>query len=404
VTRVNGGQMTAETSLPLAGIRVLDLTSVIMGPFSTQALGDLGADVILVETPKLPTNRLMTPGPHPALSGLSLNLLRNKRSIVMDLGTERGREVARTLACSCDVVVTNLRPGSLGRLGLDYPAIQSERSDIVYCQAQGFPLSSTRADEPAYDDIIQAETGVANAVARASGRPGLVPTILADKVAGLFIAQAVLAALVRRERTGVGGHIEVPMSVALTSFMLVEHAAGATARNGEAGYKRILNSARRPSATKDGWIQVLPYSYRNFVDIFTAGGLLDLIDDQRIASIQSRVANAAFIYEQIEAIMPQRTTAEWLEFCREHRIPATPVRTLEELVAEQIDGVHPLIGSYKVTRMPAIFDGKETSPVRAHAPLPGQHSRELLSELGFDEGEIDRLIAADVISTTWRDR
>jgi crotonobetainyl-CoA:carnitine CoA-transferase CaiB-like acyl-CoA transferase len=219
--------MTSDAPGALAGTRVLDLTSVVMGPMATQVLGDLGADVISVESAHPDTNRAMGPGPHRYLSGVSLNLLRSKRNIAVDLKTEAGRQILRRLAATCDVFVTNLRPGPLERLGMRYEDVVALRPDVVYCQAQGFPSDSARADDPAYDDIIQSASGVADATDQAYGEPALVPSIFADKVSGMTILYSLLAAVVHRERTGEGQRIEVAMTEAVKAFMLVEHGAGA---------------------------------------------------------------------------------------------------------------------------------------------------------------------------------
>ena len=205
---------------PLTGVRVLDLTRVVMGPLATQMLADQGADVILVEAPGGDTNRVMGPGPHPELSGVALNLLRNKRSVDIDLKSSEGIDVARRLIETCDVVVATMRPHVLTRLGLDYESVRAINPSVVYCQAQGFPLSSPRANEPAYDDIIQAASGVSDMMERVWGSPALLPTIFADKICGLVMAQAIVAALFHRERTGEGQHVEVPMQQATQAFML----------------------------------------------------------------------------------------------------------------------------------------------------------------------------------------
>jgi len=331
----------------LKGIRVLDLTSVVMGPMATQILGDLGADVITVESARGETNRAMGPGPHPALSGISLNLLRSKRNIALDLKHPDGRDVLLRLAATCDVLVTNLRPAPLARLRLGYDEVRGVRPDVIYCQAQGFPADTDRADDPAYDDIIQSATGVADAACRAYGEPRLVPTVLADKVAGLTIVYAVLAALFHRERSGEGQHIEVPMTQAMTAFMLVEHGAGGVSQPpaGPVGYQRILSPERRPQRTADGWINVLPYSKEQYDALFAAGGREDLLGDARYADGRARIANSDFLYQQVRAILAQRTTDEWLAFCRDNEIPATPVVTLEELLADQPVMTHPLAGT-----------------------------------------------------------
>ena len=382
----------------LTGIRVLDLTSVVMGPIATQILGDLGADVITVESARGETNRVMGPGPHPALSGTSLNLLRSKRNIALDLKHPDGHDVLMRLAAACDVFVTNLRPSSLRRLRLSYDEVRYARPDVVYCQAHGFPAGTDRADDPAYDDIIQSATGVADATRRAYGEPRLVPTLVADKVAGLTIVYAVLAALFHRERSGEGQHIEVPMTQAMTAFMLVEHGAGGVSQppTGPAGYQRILTPERRPQRTADGWINVLPYSKQQYDTLFAAGGREDLLGDARYADGRARIANSDFLYQQVRAILVQRTTGEWLAFCRDNEIPATPVVTLEELLAEQPVMTHPLAGNYRHIRPAARL---AATPMRASrpAPLPGQHNHEVLKEVGYSDDDIDDLLTRGVL-------
>jgi crotonobetainyl-CoA:carnitine CoA-transferase CaiB-like acyl-CoA transferase len=382
----------------LKGIRVLDLTSVVMGPMATQILGDLGADVITVESARGETNRAMGPGPHPALSGTSLNLLRSKRNIALDLKHPDGRDVLMRLAATCDVFVTNLRPSSLGRLRLTYDDVRRARPDVVYCQAQGFPIDTDRANDPAYDDIIQSATGVADAARRAYGEPRLVPTLVADKVVGLTIVYAVLAALFHRERSGEGQHIEVPMTQAVTAFMLVEHAAGGVPQPpaGPAGYQRILTPERRPQRTANGWINVLPYSKQQYDTLFAAGGREDLLGDARYADGRARITNSDFLYQQVRAILTQRTTDEWLAFCRDNEIPAARIVTLEELLAEQSVMTHSLAGDYRHIRPGARL---AATPMRASrpAPLPGQHNHEVLKEAGYSDDDTDDLLTRGVL-------
>ena len=383
--------MTAADSQhgPLHGVRVLDLSTVIMGPMATQILGDLGADVICIEEPKGNTNRVMGPGPERQLSGVALNVLRNKRNVCLDLKTAEGRDAALRIAATCDVMVTNLRPGPLTRLGLAYEDVRAVKPDIVFCQAQGWPSDSARAADPAYDDIMQAATGIADAFTKQSGRPHMAPTLVADKVSGLTIAYAVLAALFHRERTGEGQRLEVPMSEAVSAFTLVEHGAAAVAvpPQGPAGYPRILTPMRRPQQTADGWISVLPYSRANYDALFRAGGRDDLADDPRLADEGSRIMNAGFFYEGIEAVMPQRTTAEWLVFCEKEGIPASAVRTLDELIEECPVTQHPTAGAYHQVPPPVRFDRTPAS-VRRHAPHIGEHTDEVLREVGIDDDAV----------------
>lgn len=391
-------QFGAGGAGPLEGVRVLDLTSVVMGPLSTQILGDLGADVITVEAARGETNRVMGPGPHPELSGISLNLLRNKRNVRIDMKDPAGRDAVLRVASTCDVVVTNLRPGPLGRLGLAYDDIVKVRPDVVYCQAHGYPSTSERAEAPAYDDIVQAASGVADAVARVTGTPGLAPTIFADKVCGLTIVYAVLAALFHRERTGEGQHIEVPMVETTTAFMLVEHGSGAIAqpRTHPAGYPRILTPHRRPQRTADGWVNILPYSQEHWEEIFRQGGRHDLVGDERVASGRGRIQHSDFLYQALAGIVVDHSTEWWLDLCRQKGIPATAVATLEELVDELPEADHPVAGRYKVIPPPVRFS-KTPPSVRRPAPLVGEHGREVLLEAGLDAAEIDALVDGGVL-------
>ena len=383
---------------PLHGVRVLDLTSVVMGAMATAILGDLGADVLTIESDRGDTNRAMGSGPHPQLSGISLNLLRNKRNLDLDLKAAEGRELLLRLAATCDVFVTNLRPGPLARLGAAYEDVAAVRPDVVYCQAQGWPSDHPRANDPAYDDIIQAATGVGDLTRQVSGTPTLLPTIFADKVTGLTIVYAVLAALFHRERTGEGQRVEVPMVDATTSFLLLEHGSGAVPRppTGPPGYPRILTPQRRPHPTADGWIAMLPYSQENFDTLFRLGGRTDLIGDERYATGRARIANSDFLYEQVRSIAQTRTTAEWLEICAQHAIPATEVATIEELVDALPEAKHPVSGAYKEIPPPVRF-GATPASVRRPAPLIGEHTDEVLGELGLTAADIAGLEERGVV-------
>ncbi len=378
---------------PLAGVRVLDLSSAVMGPYATQILGDLGAEVIAVEEASGDTNRIMGPGPSRGMSGISLNLLRNKRNVCLNLKSEAGRDAFLRIAATCDVLVTNLRPAPLARLRLDYAAIREVRADIVMCQAHGWPSDGADANKPAYDDVIQASAGIADAFERQSGTFALAPTLVADKVGGLTIVYAVLAAMFHRERTGEGQFVEVPMIDALTSFTLVEHGCAAIPEPplGPAGYPRVLAAERRPYATTDGWVAVLPYSASNYNDLFREGGRLDLIDDPRVLSAAARVANAADLYALIDPIIATRSSEFWIEYCSRHDIPAGAVRSLDDLVAELPVEQHPTLGAYRQIPPPVRFAATPAS-VRRHAPMLGEHGREVLLEVGLSDDAIDALV------------
>lgn len=366
---------------------MLDLTRVVMGPLATQVLADQGADVILVEAPGGDTNRVMGPGPHPELSGIALNLLRNKRSIDVDLKSDQGRQLIADLVPRCDVVVATMRPQVLERLGLDYASLRELRPDLVYCQAQGFPLASERAGEPAYDDIIQAASGVADMVERVTGEPSLLPTIFADKVCGLVMAQAITAALFHRERTGEGQHVEVPMQQAVAAFMLAEHGSGAIADppvhddgRPAAGYPRVLSAERRPHPTKDGLVHLFPYLPRHYARLFAAAGVENAEHDERYVDQRATLVNSDSLYRDVRAVGPTRTTDEWLDFCRVEGIPATRVATLQDLVDDLDLTEHPSAGRYRSIPQMANFSATPGG-VRRHAPLIGEHTDQVLAEL-----------------------
>jgi crotonobetainyl-CoA:carnitine CoA-transferase CaiB-like acyl-CoA transferase len=383
---------------PLTGLRVLDLTSVVMGPYATQLLGDLGADVIVIEPARGDTNRAMGPGPLPQLSGIALNLLRNKRNVSLNFKLPAGRQALLDIAATCDVFITNLRPGTLARAGLEFDDIAARRPDVIYCQAHGYPSDSEHADDPAYDDVIQAQTGIADATRRVTGQPMVSATLLADKVCGLTIAYAVLAALYRRAVTGAGDHIEVPMAETVTAFTLVEHGAAAIPRPplGPAGYPRILTPHRRPWPTKDGWMMVLPYTKEHYDSIFAATGRDDLLGDERYATGRKRIANSAFLYDTVGRMLQSRTTAEWATFFRELDVPAAEVGVLEDLVEQLPEAEHPHAGTFKTIPPPVRF-ARAPQSVRRPAPLIGEHTDEVLAEVGYDHQGIASLRAGGVL-------
>lgn len=372
---------------PLSGIRVLDLSRVVMGPLATQILADQGADVIMVEPMGGDTNRVMGAGPHPEFSGIALNLLRNKRSVSLDLKTSEGMSALHRLIKSSDVVVATMRPNALRRLNLDYDSVKKLVPNVIYCQAQGFPLGSDRSDEPAYDDIIQAASGLSDVMERVWGEPALVPTILADKLCGIVMAQAITAALFHRERTGVGQHVEVPMQQATTAFVLVEHGSGAISEppvsapgHPAEGYTRVLSKERRPHRSKDGLVHIFPYLPRHYAVLFDGAKLPNGEEDRRYVDQRQTLINSDSLYRDVRKLGPSRTTAEWLAFCKTEGIPATEVATLRGLIEELPQAVHPVVGSYRVVPQMSIFS-ESPGQIRLHAPLIGEHSDEVIAGL-----------------------
>ncbi|MET0551433.1 MAG: CoA transferase [Vicinamibacteria bacterium] len=388
---------------PLAGVRVLELATVVLGPLACQLLGDQGADVVKVEPPGGDSNRQVGPMRSPGMGALFLNCNRNKRGIVLDLKHAEGREAALRLAARADVLVHNYRPSALSRLRLAYEDVSAVNPGIVYCGTYGYGRSGPYRDRPAYDDSIQAAAGLASLSARGGGEPRFVPTIVADKTTALAVVAAVNAALFHRARTGEGQEIEVPMFETMVSYVMTEHLWGRTFEpaEGPAGYARLLSRERRPLPTRDGHLSVLPYLDEHWRAFCRAAGREDLLDDRRFTSLASRLSNIDALYLTLAGEIAQRSTSDWSEVLERAGVPATPVRTLEELFDDPhlvATGFfeshrHPTDGPMRVPA-PATRFSRTPADVRRLAPRLGEHTREVLREAGYAEAEVDALCAA----------
>ena len=391
----------------LVGIRVIDLTTVLMGPMATRMLGDHGADVIRVETTSGDSTRNGLPSRHPGMSGFSLNLQRNKRSLSVDLKHEAGLQVILDLIATADVFVTNMRSSALERLGLDEVSINAVNPALIYCRANGFSSEGPYGTKAAYDDAIQAASGLAGLFTATNGRPTYVPSVIADKITGLHVVQAVMAALIHRYRTGSGQNIEVPMFETMVSFNLVEHLRGAAFEppEGPFGYERLLSPARRPYSTSDGFICLLPYTDGNFRDFFNFIERPNLVEDERFSTHNARVVHTSELYDLIAEVAQTKTTDVWIEFCDRVSIPAAKVMDLSEFADDphlaEVKLVqiahHPTEGDYRYVRDPVIYS-ESTTELRLHAPRLGQHSAELLRELGYDSETISALVTEGVVT------
>ena len=390
---------TTPTDGPLGGIRILDLTSVIMGPFATHILADLGADVIKVESPEGDSLRHYEPLRNPGMAG---NIL-NKRSIMLDLKRADCRAALNRLIETADVFVHSLRPKAIERLGYGYEPVRATKPDIIYCGAYGFGAQGPYSDKPAYDDLIQAGSGVAALYGNVHGEPAYVPTVICDKLAGQAIAYAVLAALFQRARGGGGQAIEVPMLETTIEFNLAEHMCGSAFLPplGEPGFKRLLSKQRKPYRTQDGYACILPYSDRNWQDFYEFTGRVEFKRDPRFRRLSDRVQNIGILYEMIEQEAPRRTTAEWIAFCDRVSVPCMPVLSLGDLPEDpHVKAVglfgtaeHPSEGRYRTVRNPVSFSAAPFR-IRRHAPRLGEHTAEVLAEAGFSSREIDELVSA----------
>ena len=391
---------------PLAGIRVLDMTSVLFGPYATMQLGDMGADVIKLETPDGDSTRSTGPSRNPGMAGVFLNVNRNKRSIAVDLKQVQGRKVALDLAAGSDVFVTNVRRKAVQRLGLDYASLAAVNPAIIYCNAVGYGAGGPYQDHPAFDDTIQAISGLASFQGSYAGKPQLVASTVADKASGLMLALAIVAAIRHRDKTGRGQQVEVPMFETMVSFNLVEHLYGRTFEPplGDALYPRVVSKFRRPYRTRDGYLMVLPYNDGQWQRFFGLIGNPALADDERFASMAARTRNIDALYEVMDGAMGQRDNAEWLETLRAIDVPVVPVKSGDELVDDEhlravgffTPAAHPSEGAI-LTMQPPIHMSDSPLAIDRQAPRLGEHGAELLRELGYDEASIDALITDRVV-------
>ena len=395
----------SQSTGPLAGMRVVDLTTILLGPVATQMLGDLGADVIKVESPG--GDAVRGAGPPPVEDGMGAIFLtnnRNKRGIVLDLKDPRGLEAMMRLMESADAFVHNMRPQAIDKLGLDYPAVSARNPSIVYCGAWGFRRTGPYGHKPAYDDMIQAVSGLA-ALQAVDGEPRYVTSVVADKVTGLHVAVAVLAALLHRAKTGEGQCIEVPMFETLVGFNMFEHLYGKTYEppRGSMGYPRALSPGRRPYRTRDGWVGALPYTDPQWAALFEIADRPDLAEDPRFKTLPSRLAHIDAVYATLGEVLAERTTAEWLEAFDAANIPSMPVNRPDDLVEDpQLAATgfwrtveHPDLGTLRFPGVPAQFS-RTPGEIRRAPPKLGEHSVEVLAEIGYAREEIEALVEAGV--------
>jgi crotonobetainyl-CoA:carnitine CoA-transferase CaiB-like acyl-CoA transferase len=390
---------------PLAGVKVVDLTTVVMGPFATQILAELGAEVIKIEPHDGDNLRDVGPMRSSAMGHLHLHLNRGKRGVVLDLKKPAGRDVVMRLLPSTDVLIYNVRPQAMARLGLSYEDVREVNPRLVYVGAYGFSQRGVRAGRAAYDDLIQASTGIPWLMAGdGENEPRYVPINFADRVTGLHAVYAVTAALFHRERTGKGQSVEVPMFESVSHFVLGDHLAGLSYRPpvGGSGYERLRH--RRPYRTSDGYLCVLVYNGRQWTRFFEAIDRSEMMNDPRFADHASRAGHIEEIYDLLEEILKTRSTAEWTTLLEKADIPVAPMNAIDDLLTDPhltssaffVEEQHPTEGATYSMRTPT--DWSDSKPeVPTPAPRLGEHSVEVLGELGYSRDEIAEMERSGVI-------
>jgi len=388
---------------PLAGIRVVDLTSAVLGPVATQILGDMGADVIKIEPPEGDPIRPLGPSRHPGMGAYFLNINRNKKSVALDLKRPAARQALLKLVETADIFVHNMRLGAAERLGLDYSAVAGRNPRIVYAAATGFHKDGVYRDRPSFDYVIQGESGLAALNGGPGGEPRYVPMAVCDKICGYALASAVSMALFHRERSGKGQEVHVPMLETMVAFNLADHLWHGVLAEPEKGlgYPRMLTEHRRPFPTKDGHICILATTDSQSRHLFEAIDCPELADDHRFSTLARRTDNIGELYGIIIERMSRRTTAEWRERLDSFDVPNGVVASLEGLLAdpylndagffEQVE--HPSEGTMLTTAIPVMFSGSPGDSFRLPPPRLGEHTRSLLGELGYSEAAIDDITA-----------
>jgi crotonobetainyl-CoA:carnitine CoA-transferase CaiB-like acyl-CoA transferase len=387
---------------PLAGVRVLDLTTVVMGPYATMILGDFGADVVKVEPLEGDVMRQAWPFRHPGMGSIFLNVNRNKRSVALDLKSPGGLDACLRLAQGADVLVYNIRPQAMARLGLSYEKIRSLNEKIIYVGCFGYSQRGPYAAKAAYDDMIQGASGLPWLLQKQGApEPRYAPMIVADRSVGQQVASAVSAALYFREKSGQGQRVDVPMWEHLLQIVLSDHLGGYTfdPQQGEPGYARILAPDRRPYQTQDGYVCALIYNDKQWKGFFEIIGRAELFSTPEFATQAARSRNYVKAYAMVAEEMKRRSTAFWLEALERADVPVQRMNTLDDIVADpHLNAIgylntveHPSEGRIRTLAVPS--EWSQSSPeYRRHAPRLGEHTAEVLREAGLSEAEVDALV------------
>jgi len=382
--------------LPLSGVRVLDLSTVIFGPYASMTLADYGAEVIKIESPQGDPTRYIGPADEAGMAAIFLGVNRNKKSVVLDLKTRHGLDALHALIDTADILIHNIRPQKLPALGLDAEPLLQRNSRLIHVSLNGFGKNGAYAGQPAYDDIVQGLSGASALMQGQTGAPGYLPMVMADKIGALTAVHAILAAVMRRERTGRGQIVEVPLFEAMTSCVLAEHYFGGHLPQSShpKGYSRLLSSDRRPFPTRDGYVCMMPYSDADWQRFFTNSGFPEHAQDPRFQSLRLRTQNTDALYSVAGEILKTRETAYWLQNLPAWDIPASRVNALDDLESDPHlasvgffqdipDGNN---GVYRYPRSPMHIEGMHVPLARP--PKLGEHTEELLRTTRLSEALI----------------
>lgn len=386
---------------PLSGLRVLDLTTTIVGPYCARILGDMGADVIKVENVTGDPMRGVGPKRHENMGAVFMNLNRNKRSITLDLKTTSGHDALLNMVKQCDVFVHNMRPKAIDKLNLGYEVLEKVNKRIVYAGIYGYRVGGPSENDPAYDDIIQGASGVASLQANLAGEPSYVAFDMADKTTGVAASSAIIAALYQQERTGEGQFVEVPMFETMVSFNAAENLYGYVFDPpvGEARYPRPTSKYRKPYKTLDGYVCPVIYLDKHWKQFFPLFGRPELLEDPQFSTLEARTENTDSLYQIVEELISTRTTDECMKLFKEGDIPVSLVKSLEDLTTDpQLsysdffkEVEHPSEGKIRYTDFPVRFSKADTQ-IRRFTPRLGEHSVSILNEFGFTESDIKSLL------------
>jgi crotonobetainyl-CoA:carnitine CoA-transferase CaiB-like acyl-CoA transferase len=371
-----------------------------MGPYASQMLADFGAEVIKVEPPEGDAMRWTGPSTEEGMAAMFLGCNRSKQSVVLDLKTPDGRGALVRLVETAHVFLHNLRPQKTQALGVDADTLRRSNPRLVYAGLHGFSAAGPYRGNPAYDDVIQGLSGLASLARAHEGQPAYLPTVVADKVSGLYAAVAILAAVRHSERTGEGVAVEVPMFESTVSFTMVEHLFGEhfIPPLAPCGYPRVLADWRRPHKTSDGYLCVMPYTDRHWRELFQETGHPELVQDARFASQAARTQNIAALYENLARIIKTRSTADWLNVCDRLDVPAAPVQTLQSILADPhllasgyfVEVEDPSMGRLRFPGVPVQFDGQKMGIDMP--PRLGEHTRTVLGTLDLPKNMLERLM------------